>query len=339
MKVLYAIQGTGNGHLSRAREIIPALQKHCLLDIMVSGTQSQVVLPFPVTYRCKGLSFAYNNRGGISYQNSLKGNISLSFFKEVRNFPIGNYDLIINDFEPISAWAAKLKKVPCLSMSHQAAFMSEKAPRPEKKEILGEGILRHYAPAEKAIGFHFERYDNFIETPVIRSEIRNSEPVSLGHYTVYLPAISEEKLLKILNQIPQVEWQVFSRYTRRKYTLGNIQISPVNNDDFVKSLITCEGLFTGAGFEAPSEAIYLGKKLFVIPIKGQYEQMCNAAALEKVGIRVAYKLNYQTLLQLTDWVCGDERAELEFPDQTDKIAGGIFTSYHHHYEREALLTE
>ena len=27
MKILYAIQGTGNGHISRARDIIPVLQK------------------------------------------------------------------------------------------------------------------------------------------------------------------------------------------------------------------------------------------------------------------------------------------------------------------------
>ena len=27
MKILYAIQGTGNGHISRARDIIPILKK------------------------------------------------------------------------------------------------------------------------------------------------------------------------------------------------------------------------------------------------------------------------------------------------------------------------
>ena len=34
MKILYAIQGTGNGHISRAREIIPLLQKYGELDIL-----------------------------------------------------------------------------------------------------------------------------------------------------------------------------------------------------------------------------------------------------------------------------------------------------------------
>ena len=34
MKILYAIQGTGNGHVSRAREIIPVLMKKGQVDIL-----------------------------------------------------------------------------------------------------------------------------------------------------------------------------------------------------------------------------------------------------------------------------------------------------------------
>ncbi len=37
MRILYAIQGTGNGHLTRAKEIIPMLQQKGELDILVSG--------------------------------------------------------------------------------------------------------------------------------------------------------------------------------------------------------------------------------------------------------------------------------------------------------------
>ena len=45
MKILFAIQGTGNGHLSRAKEIIPYLIKYADVDLLVSGTQSQIELP------------------------------------------------------------------------------------------------------------------------------------------------------------------------------------------------------------------------------------------------------------------------------------------------------
>jgi hypothetical protein len=55
MKVLYAIQGTGNGHLSRAREIIPILQNQVeTLDLLVSGAQHQVEYEHEIKYRFKG---------------------------------------------------------------------------------------------------------------------------------------------------------------------------------------------------------------------------------------------------------------------------------------------
>ena len=58
MKVLYAIQGTGNGHLSRAREIIPILQNQAeTLDLLVSGAQHQVEYEREIKYRFKGLTF------------------------------------------------------------------------------------------------------------------------------------------------------------------------------------------------------------------------------------------------------------------------------------------
>jgi uncharacterized protein (TIGR00661 family) len=55
----------------------------------------------------------------------------------------------------------------------------------------------------------------------------------------------------------------------------------------VRSLASCEGLLTAAGFETSSEALFCGKKLLVIPLQGQYEQRCNAEALRRMGVAVA----------------------------------------------------
>lgn len=63
MKLLYAIQGTGNGHLSRAIDIIPELKKYGSLDLFVSGAQAEIVLPYPVKYKSKGLSFYFGKSG------------------------------------------------------------------------------------------------------------------------------------------------------------------------------------------------------------------------------------------------------------------------------------
>ncbi len=71
MKILYAIQGTGNGHLSRAREIIPILQRKGQLDLLISGTQADVELPYPVKYRFKGLCFIFGKKGGVDVNGHL----------------------------------------------------------------------------------------------------------------------------------------------------------------------------------------------------------------------------------------------------------------------------
>lgn len=329
MKVLYAIQGTGNGHISRARDVIPALERHCDLDLLMSGTQSEVSLPQPLTYRFKGVSFVYNRKGGLSYPRSAWTNLSPKLMQEVLSLPVKQYDLIINDFEPVSAWAARLRGVPCIAMGHQAAFQSDKTPRPEKRDPIGEMILKNYAPAPKAIGFHFESYDDFIYPPVIREGIRSQDPTDRGHYTVYLPAFRDDVLIGVLRQIPGVEWQVFSKYAKQPSRVNNVQINPVNNDQFLESFVHCQGMLTGAGFETPAEALYLGKKLFCIPIRGQYEQYCNGAALEKMGVPIAWRVDRHFIGKLSDWVNDESRVQVRFPYQLDDIVAELFGQQRH----------
>lgn len=62
MKILYAIQGTGNGHVSRAREVIPILQQYGDVDLLISGTQVDVGLPYPVKYQLNGFGFVFGKK-------------------------------------------------------------------------------------------------------------------------------------------------------------------------------------------------------------------------------------------------------------------------------------
>ena len=62
MKILYAIQGTGNGHVSRARDIIPILKKNHEVDILISGLQADVDLPYDIKYRYNGLGFIFGKK-------------------------------------------------------------------------------------------------------------------------------------------------------------------------------------------------------------------------------------------------------------------------------------
>ncbi|MDP4285958.1 MAG: glycosyltransferase family protein [Bacteroidota bacterium] len=327
MKILYAIQGTGNGHISRARDIITLLQKKGELDLLISGTEADVELGFPVKYTLKGLSFVFGKKGGVDLVSTYKKARLKRFYNEIKNLPVKDYDLVISDFEPVSAWACRLRHKKCIGLSHQSAVINKKSPKPKNIDPAGKLILKNYAPVAVEYGFHFMQYDKKIFMPVIRNEIRNAENMNLGHYTVYLPAYSDAKIIKVLSQVSNAEWQVFSKHTEKAYWQKNIAIFPINNQGFIKSMVTAAGVFCGAGFETPSEALFLEKKLMVIPMKGQYEQQCNAAALKKMNVPVLKKLKLSQLEKIKEWVKEGKIINVNYPDITERIVDKIFDKH------------
>ncbi len=326
MKILYAIQGTGNGHISRAREIVPLLQTYGDLDILISGTQADVKLSQAITYQLHGFSFIFGKNGGVNHFKTWKNMNLFRFKKDMDTIPLQEYNLIINDFEPITAWACKTQKIESVSLSHQASFKSKKVPRPKTID-WGKLILSHYAPTTHHVGFHFERYDDYIYTPVIRSEIRALTVTNLGHYTVYLPAISDQNLVKLLQQFPQVRWEVFSKHTQHRYSVANVFVEPIHNEKFNASLASCEGLFTGGGFEGPAEALYLGKKLLVAPMKFQYEQQCNAYALKQFGIPVIWASTTNWTPFINQFITEPQTHQFNFPDETAEIVEKVVREF------------
>lgn len=338
MKILYAIQGTGNGHLSRAREIIPILKQKGDLDLLISGTQADVDLPYPVKYRFKGLCFIFGKKGGVDLMATYRKSNLKRLYKEIISLPIEKYDLVINDFEPVSAWACRRKHKYCIGLSHQAAVTNKNAPRPKNTDLLGSAILRHYAPVSLSYGFHFANYSDEIFTPVIRSEIRDREAEIKPHYTVYLPAYSDKKIIRVLSRIPEIKWQVFSKHSRKSYQEGNVFIRPIENDAFITSMVSCTGILCGAGFETPAEALFLKKKLLVIPMKGQYEQQCNAAALGTLGVPVLKSLKRKYLDKLKSWTRHDQSITVNYPDITEEIIDMVIREYLHPEKKPVILS-
>jgi len=315
VKILYAIQGTGNGHLARAEDVIPYLKQYGDLDLFVSGAQSDIKLSHPVKYKSKGLSFYFGKSGGIDFLKTFKNNSSKEVYKEIKKFPAEKYDFVINDFEPISAWACRKREVPCVALSHQSALLSPKVPKPTTLDPVGEWVLHNYAPADKHVAFHFEKYDKNIFTPVIRSAIRNCKVEVKDHYTVYLPAYDDRKLAPLLSKIP-VKWHVFSKHTRKGYTAGNVAVYPVNSEDFAASMTSSKGVLCGAGFETPAEALFLKKKLMVVPMQSQLEQFYNAASLKQMGVAVLKKFRKKNLDKIQEWVDNNDQIVVNFDDVT-----------------------
>jgi uncharacterized protein (TIGR00661 family) len=312
VKILYAIQGTGNGHIARAEDIVPILRNHGDLDLFVSGAQADIKLLYPVKYKSKGLSFYFGKSGGVDLIKTFKRNSSKDVYKEIKNFPVEKYDLVINDFEPISAWACMRKEIPCVALSHQSALLSPRSPRPKSFDPVGEWILKNYAPVKNYVGFHFSRFDKNIFTPVIRQRVRETKVQDKGHYTVYLPAYDDKKLVPLLTRLPKVKWHIFSKHAKKPYHVGKLSVYPVNNEDFTISMASSAGVLCGAGFETPAEALYLEKKLLVLPMKRQYEQHYNAAALKQMGVPVLKKMKKKNLEKIEAWIESNDHVTVDY---------------------------
>ena len=302
MKILYGIQGTGHGHISRARVVLPKLREHAEVDVLISGYNFKMEVDGPVQYQARGLSFTYDDNGSIDMLGTALDIQPVKLIQDIQSLPVEEYDFVVNDFEPVTAWAAKKAGIPCVAISHQASFLSDRVPRPDRKSLMAEQIIKHFAPSTAAVGSHYLRYDNFIEPPIIRKQIRDLNPTLGDHITVYLPAFHHTKLVALLKQEKSVKWHIFSPDCDESYTEGHVTVKPVGKETFLESIESCLGIVSAAGFETTAEAMYLGKKLLAIPIKNQYEQLCNAAAIAKLGGEIVYDINSDFTQRLSTWI-------------------------------------
>ena len=319
LKILYAVQATGNGHIARALQLMPHLQQYGEVDVFLSGSNSNLDAALPVKYRSKGLSLFYGNRGGLDYLKMLKELSLKTLLNDAKSLPVEKYDIVINDFESITSLACKLKNVKSINFGHQASFRSSKTPRPKKKDFIGELVLRNYATATDYIGLHFESYDDFIYSPVIKEQILQATPINKGHVSVYLSHYSDEVVIGALNKCSDIPFHLFSKKATAIEQKGNITIMPISNEGFSDSMISSLGVITGAGFETPAEALYLGKKLLCLPIRGQYEQLCNAAALESFRVPIINTIDENFAATTYQWLSGMQPKQLSLNQSTSEI--------------------
>lgn len=338
MKVLYGIQGTGHGHISRAREILPLLFNHAEVDVLLSGYNCNMSLEDIRVMKRRGISLSYSDNGRVSLINTIKNLKPITFLKDVSKLNPESYDLVISDFEPVSAWASYNTDVPSLALSHQAAFLSDFSPRPFRQSLFSEQILKNFAPCKSALGFHFRRYDHFVEPPIIRSEVLNLRPENGNHITVYLPAFHHKNLIPHFRKLRNTDWHIFSPSCSQSFDESNVTVHPVNNSIFLQSLENCKGVLTSGGFETCAEAMYLGKKLMVIPIQNQYEQLCNAAALKEMGVPVIYKINGGFSNRLDEWLQSVRIRKLTEISDTQTLRNTILSYAKNDSEKTPQLT-
>lgn len=282
MKILYGVQGTGNGHTTRARIMAKALaDAGAQVDWVFSGRERDKFFDMEVfgnfqSYR--GLTFATQSGKVLYLKTALTSNLT-QLYQDTKKVNVEGYDFIINDFEPVSAWAAKRAGKKVIGLSHQNAFFYD-IPKADSN-IVVNWFMRNFAPVTQPVGLHWHHFNQPILPPLVEhSHYPNiSTP---KHYLVYLPFAGLADIVPQLREFPDYDFFVYQPVPAA-YDDGHIHVRPFSREGFQVDLHRCEGVICSAGFELPSEAIHLGKKILVQPVAGQMEQKSNALALEKLG--------------------------------------------------------
>ena len=139
---------------------------------------------------------------------------------------------------------------------------------------------------------------------------------------MYLPSYDSRYLARILQDFPKTNFEVFAK-DKASFEEHNISVKPANVEGFKKSLRTCTGIICGAGFEAPAEAVHLGKKVLVIPIKGQYEQLCNGLAAKKIGLKMIPEFSENFKPEIQEFLSATTPQYIRWPDYADALVKGI----------------
>ncbi|GAB3291545.1 glycosyltransferase family protein [Pseudidiomarina andamanensis] len=281
MRILIGVQGTGNGHLSRCSALAEALESFpdVQVQFLVSGRdKSQLfdMAAFGDWQWRQGLSFVVE-QGKVNLFETVRRNQWQQFWKDVRELDLSDIDLVVSDYEPITAWAGRLQGKKVIGLGRQYAFYKPTPSLPIS--AAHRQMLRWFAPADVAVGMHWFDDASHVLPPIIHQRGRNAS-VRPRHYVVYLPFEPLASIHKLLQPFENTTFEVFHPQAEQR-EVGHIRYFAPSRIGFAEAMARAEGIISNAGFETASEALATGKKLLVKPLTGQFEQTANAECLER----------------------------------------------------------
>ena len=270
-------------------------------------------------FRClSGLTFAIK-AGRIQYLKTAFSNSLAGFIRDVRTLDLTPYDLVLTDFEPVTAWAARLQKRPSIAIGHQYAFFHD-IPK-AKNNPLASAIIRFFAPADTQIGLHWDHFDSPILPPLIERP-RFETTTEKGGVLIYLPFEDTDKVIGWLKPFSDYHFWVYCATDSPK-EVGNILLKPFSRATFQQDLARCEGVISNSGLELASEALQYGKKILVKPLKGQMEQWSNAAALTRLDMGM--QMGDVDPALVTTWLTAPNPEPMLYPDVAATLTNWIQT--------------
>jgi uncharacterized protein (TIGR00661 family) len=301
-KVLVGLSGDGIGHSSRCRAIISHLneQGH-QVKIVTSGKGYEYLHDYYSIIKILGLRIV-SDSGKVDAWKTLTeaferlSKHGLKTFKvllaEVESF---QPDIIISDFEPFVVVIGARKHIPVLSVDNQhiIPLCLLKYPKAWLKEYIAAWIVcnticsysEHYFLScffQPKLLRGFRKKATQVG-PILRKEILEQVPAAEDRVLVYIRTPERAAaLLPLLEQIDGSQYCVYgfeNAPPRSQHILLRSHVEEV----FLNDLATAKAVITNGGHSLISEALYLGKPVFSIPTKGDFEQMINAYYVQRLG--------------------------------------------------------
>lgn len=283
MRVLYGVQATGNGHISRARAMGKYLEAEGIaVDFLFSGRPADQLFDMQQfgDYRVKtGLTFV-TEQGHINYLKTALRAKPIELWHDIRHLDCSAYDLVLTDFEPITAWAARMQKKPSVAFGHQYAFLHQ-IPQ-SHASVLSRSIFKFFAPGQQQIGLHWHHFNQPVLPPIVDLEPATNT-ADTNKVLVYLPFEDQQQVIQWLSPLSQYQFYLYGPGLA-KTQLGHIQCSGPCVEQFKRDLHQSHAVISNAGFELVSEALQLQKRILVKALQGQMEQQSNALALTQLQL-------------------------------------------------------
>ncbi len=302
-KIVYGVAGEGFGHSSRSHLIGQKLIEsgHDVLFVASRKSLNYLSQYFPGRVKkVHGLSFAYKN-GTLSPVRTITENI--------KRFPDGhrtnkslysdsiesfNPDLVITDFEPFIAWWAWRNRVPFISIDHEHMLTHcrlEHSWRNLVAQLNAWFVTKFYylgARAYVVVNFFkapLKGKATVLAPPIIRPQVRQARVSKNNHIVCYSTDYENLHNLKAtLKQFPKTQFLVYG--LNEDFQEDNCTFKKTSTEGFLNDVGSSSGVVATAGFSLISEMLHLRKRMLLLPILGQYEQMINSHYIEKLGLGI-----------------------------------------------------
>lgn len=301
-RILYSVCGEGMGHAIRSSVIIEHLLKDNEVIIFASErAYDYLSSKFNNVYYIEGFNTVYTkNRakytstfiaGMKDLPRNLKRNMNI-LYSIARTF---KPNIIISDFEAYSNLLSKILGIPLISVDNIHIITQTKLELPEKyytERLAAMGVIRSFITRPKCYlitTFYYPPIKNNnvrLYPPVLRNRILKLKPRIGDHILVYQTSDSNNELIEILKLLNE-KFIIYGFGIEKEE--DNLSFRIFNENEFFKDFESCKAVIANGGFTLMSEAIYLKKPIYSIPVKKQFEQTVNSVYLKKLGYGEFYE--------------------------------------------------